>query len=115
MVVQTQSKGRGITGLRIGAANLQRYFPQRLPQIELQLDHLQILCELNDAFWEGQAELYDPRLGAWLESKNFQNGMGRDTVALSMVPSGEHSFRLQPIAWRDRRKRRPGRKVPALA
>ena len=65
MVVKTQSKGRGITGLHVGANNVRRYFPKDISVIELQLDHLQIQCGLPPDFWHGQPEIYDPRLGAW--------------------------------------------------
>ena len=39
--------------------------------IELELDHLRIQCWLDPAFWLDQPEISDPRLGAWLQSKNF--------------------------------------------
>jgi hypothetical protein len=42
MVVKTQNRGRSVTGLNVGANNVQRYFPQNILIIELQLDYLQI-------------------------------------------------------------------------
>ena len=73
MVVKTQSKGRGLTGLHVGATNVRRYFPRDISVIELQLDHLQIQCGLGPEFWQDEPEIHDPRLCAWLESKNFHN------------------------------------------
>jgi hypothetical protein len=100
MVVKTQSKGRGVTGLNVGANNVRRHFPKQIAVIELQLDHLQIQCGLTPNFWQGQPEIYDPRLCAWLESKNFHEGPDRTPVPLAMIPSGKNTFRLRPVALR---------------
>lgn len=96
MVVKTQSKGRGLTGLHIGANNARRYFPKDVAVIELQLDHLQIQCGLSPDFWKGRPEIYDPRLGAWLESRHLHGHPERTSIPLAMIPSGTNSFRLQP-------------------
>jgi hypothetical protein len=60
MVVMTQSKGPGATGLHVGADNVRRYFSKRIPVIELQLDHLRIQCCLSPDFWQSQPEIHDP-------------------------------------------------------
>ncbi len=44
MVVRTQNKGSHVTGLNVGANNVQRYFPKDILTIELQLGHLRIQC-----------------------------------------------------------------------
>jgi hypothetical protein len=98
MVVKTQSRGLEITGLQVGAHNVRRYFPRRVDVIELQLDHLQIQCGLAADFWEGQAQISDPRLCAWLESKSFHEKPVRSPIPLAMIPSGKNCFRLKPIA-----------------
>lgn len=98
MVVKTQSKGRGVTGLNVGINNVQRYFPRSVPFIELQLDHLQIQCDLPPDFWKGSPEIYDPRLCAWLESKHLDGNAGRASVPLAMIPAGKNSFRLRPVS-----------------
>jgi hypothetical protein len=97
MVVKTQSKGRGVTGLHVGAYNVRRYFPRHIAVIELQLDHLQIQCELDPGFWTGQPEIHDPRLCAWLESRHLHYVPGRTPVPLAMIPVGNNSFRLLPV------------------
>jgi hypothetical protein len=97
MVVKTQSKGRGVTGLHVGANNVRRYFPQGTSSIELVLGHLQIECGLKPAFWQGEPEIFDPRLCAWLESRLIQPKPGHTSVPLAMIPEGRNSFRLQPI------------------
>ena len=97
MVVKTQSKGRGLTGLHVGATNVRRYFPREISTIELELDHLQIQCGLSPAFWQDEPEIYDPRLCAWLESKNFHTRHDRTPVPLVLIPSGKNSFKLQPV------------------
>jgi hypothetical protein len=86
MVVLTQSKGHGVTGLHVGIDNVRRYFPKRISAIELQLDHLQIQCGLSPNFWEGQPE------------KQLHSKPNRAPVPLALVPAGKNSFRLQPIA-----------------
>jgi hypothetical protein len=102
MVVKTQSKGRGVMGLHVGASNVRRYFPRHLAVIELHLDHLQIQCGLRPDFWQDQPEIHDPRLCAWLESKNYHTRPDRTPVPLAMIPSGSSAFRLQPVAAIDR-------------
>jgi hypothetical protein len=81
MVVKTQSKGHGVTGLHVGSNNVRRYFPKGTKNIELQLGHLRIQCGLKPDFWQGQPEIYDPRLCAWLESKNMHGTANRTMAA----------------------------------
>jgi len=98
MVVKTHSKGQGMTGLHVGFANVRRYFPKHVPVIELHLDHLQIQCGLEPNFWQDQPEIHDPRLCAWLESKNFYRRQDRTPIPLAMIPSGKNCFKLQPVS-----------------
>lgn len=95
MVVKTQSKGRGITGLNVGSSNVQRYFSRSVSYVELQLDHVQIQCDLSPTFWQDQPEIFDPRLCAWLESKHLNPVAGREPVPLDLIPEGKNSFRLR--------------------
>ncbi len=97
MVVKAQSISRGISGLHIGSDNVRRYFPKNVATIELQLDHLRIRCGLAPDFWQGQPEIHDPRLCAWLETKHMHSSSGRTPVPLAMIPAGDNSFRLQPV------------------
>lgn len=97
MVVKTQSKARGVTGLNVGAYNVRRYFPKHVSVIELQLDHLRIQCGLSPEFWQGNPEIFDPRLCAWLESR-LHSKSDRSAVPLAMIPEGPASFRLQPVS-----------------
>ena len=97
MVVKTQSKGRGVTGLHVGVNNVRRYFPKSISSIELVLDHLQIECGLSPEFWQGEPEIFDPRLCAWLESRHMHTKPDRSSVPMAMIPEGKNSFRLQPI------------------
>lgn len=110
MVVMTQCKGREVTGLHVGAANARRYFPRDISAIELQLDHLRIECGLSPEFWSDQPEIHDPRLCAWLQSKQFASDSCHSPLPLDMIPSGENSFRLGP--WRPVKFQQP---APALA
>jgi hypothetical protein len=98
MVVKTQSKSRGVTGLHVGANNVRRYFPKNIAEIELQLDHLQIQCGLAPDFWKGEPEIHDPRLCAWLESKHMHGKRDRSPLPLAMIPAGKNAFRLQPVS-----------------
>jgi hypothetical protein len=97
MVVKTQSKGRGVTGLYVGVNNVRRYFSKNIPSIELQLDHLQIECGLKPGFWQGEPEIFDPRLCAWLESRHMHAKPDRSPIPLAMIPEGRNCFRLQPV------------------
>jgi hypothetical protein len=113
MVVKTQSKGRGVTGLHVGVNNVRRYFPKSISSIELVLDHLQIECGLKPAFWQGEPEIFDPRLCAWLESRHLQAKPDRASVPMAMIPEGKNSFRLQPIRLNGEVRHRLHREVAA--
>jgi hypothetical protein len=103
MVVKTQSKGRGITGLHVGVTNVRRYFSfsKEMSVVDLELDHLQIQCGLGPGFWQDEPEIYDPRLCAWLECKHFHARPDRTPVPLVMIPAGKNSFKLRPVRLHD--------------
>jgi len=113
MVVKTQSKGLGVTGLHVGVENVRRYFPKHIAVIELQLDHLQIQRGLAPDFWRDQPEIHDPRLCAWLESKSLHKRPDRTPVPLAMIPAGKNSFRLQPVSLTGHSKSRQARETAA--
>jgi hypothetical protein len=96
MIVEAQSRGLGRCGLYVGAENVRLYFPRSLSAIEFNLGHLKIECKLNPDFWQGQPEINDPRLGAWLDAKTMHENRHRSAVRLSMIPTGENAYRLQP-------------------
>ncbi|HEX8813185.1 MAG TPA: hypothetical protein VF742_14450 [Terracidiphilus sp.] len=97
MIVEAQSKGHGHCGLYIGAENARLYFPQNLSAVEINLGHLRIECRLPSDFWQGHAEIIDPRLCAWLENKHMHTNRNRGPVLLAMIPTGENTFKLQPL------------------
>lgn len=107
MVVKAQCKGREFTGVEVGAGNVRRYFPKDIEVIELHLDHLLIQCGLAPAFWRGQTEIRDPRLCAWLKSKNFHGRPGQAPIPLALIPSGKNCFRLQPLNGNGRSRFKP--------
>jgi hypothetical protein len=96
MVVKTRCKGREITGVEVGAVNVRRYFPKDAAEVELLLDHLHIQCGLTPEFWQGDTEIRDRRLCAWLEAKNFGRP-GEPPLPLALIPSGKNCFRVRPI------------------
>ncbi len=98
MVVKTQCTQREVTGLYVGSRNVQRYFPEQITDIELQLDHLRIQCGLAPDFWQGRPEIHDPRLCIWIQSKCFYSKPCRAPIQFVMTPSGKNSFKLQPAA-----------------
>jgi hypothetical protein len=89
-----------MTGVEIGASNVRRYFTPESTVIELLLDHLQIQCGLPPRFWQGETEICDPRLSAWLESKNFNGRPGDAPVPLALIPTGKDCFRLKTLSAR---------------
>jgi hypothetical protein len=91
-----------MTGVQIGVGNVRRYFSPESRVIELLLDHLQIQCGLSPGFWQGDTEIRDPRLSAWLESKNFNGRPGEAPIPLALIPSGKDCFRLRPLTHRPR-------------
>lgn len=98
MKVKALRVGSEVSGLLVGQSNVRRYFPRSIKQIELQLDHLRIECGLTPDFWRSEPEIHDPRLRLWLESKNHADKARRTSIPYAMIPSGEHSFRLEPVA-----------------
>jgi hypothetical protein len=97
ILVKTHNKGREVVGLEVGNSNARRYFSRDNAVIELELDHLQIQCGLSADFWDGTAEIRDPRLCAWLAQKNFNGKVGESPLPMAMIPSGKNSFRLKPL------------------
>ena len=104
MVVQTHDRhpGRsGTLGLHIGAVNVRQYFPRDVKLVELELDHLRIVCPLEPSFWEDNPEIHDLRLSSWLESKRNSGKLGSQAAPVAMIPSGKCSFRLQMVSKND--------------
>jgi len=98
MVVTTQENGREVLGLRVGAANVRKYFPRDMGAVELLLGDLRIQCSLPPNFWNGQPEIRDPRLGAWLKFKVSRARFSRKPVALAMERAGANVFMLRPVS-----------------
>lgn len=98
MVVRTLGSGREVSGLYIGTRNVRRHFPRNVGHIELQLGHLHIHCDLPPDFWSGKPEICDARLADWLFSRIFHGKASRAPVPVAMIPQGNHSFRVQPVA-----------------
>lgn len=107
MLVRIQNRGASVTGLNVGASNVRRYFPKQTSAIELLLDHLQIECGLNPEFWQGEGEIRDPRLCAWLELKNSAGLPTRTPPPLAMIPVGKNCFRLRPVTAGRRARSKP--------
>jgi hypothetical protein len=97
MVVSVKNGRRGVTGLHVGDGNVQRLFPPDVPTVELELDHLRIVCTLSPEFWDGEPEIHDDRLVSWLESKRMNGKLASVPAPVVMIPSGDHAFRLLPI------------------
>ncbi|HEX4322596.1 MAG TPA: hypothetical protein VHZ52_16905 [Acidobacteriaceae bacterium] len=101
MVVLTQDRHTGhsgAVGLHIGAVNVQQYFPRGVEMVELELDHLRIVCPLEPSFWQDQPEIHDHRLSSWLEAKRNSGKLGLRSAPVAMIPCGRSSFRLQILA-----------------
>ncbi len=98
MIVEVQHKGRNITGLKIGATNVRRYFPRGSSSIDIHLDHLQIQCDLHPGFWQNEPQITDPRLSAWLEAKDLRKVNKRAPVVVDLVPADQRSFRLKLVS-----------------
>lgn len=92
MLVKIQGNGRGVTGLYIGPRNVRRFFLPKTFSIDLELDHVEIRCDLESDFWHENPAISDPRLCSWLEGKR-RLACTRDI--LFMIPSGQYSYRLQ--------------------
>jgi hypothetical protein len=99
MVVTTQENGREVVGLRVGAANVRKYFPRDMRAVEFLLGDLRIQCNLSPSFWNGQPEIRDPRLGAWLKFKVSRTRANRKPVALSMEQAGANTFTLRSLPF----------------
>jgi|ERR1700676_2758354 len=98
MVVTTKDNGREVLNLRVGAANVRRYFPRSMGAVELLLGDLRIQCNLTPEFWKGRPEISDPRLGAWLKYKVSRERANRRPVALAMEHAGANAFTLRSVS-----------------
>lgn len=97
MYVKTHAREDGTTGLLVGAANARRFFAEGTAAIEIELGSLQIQCDLGPQFWRDEPVIHDPRLNAWLESRNLHGRPWREPVPMTLVPNGERRYRLQPV------------------
>lgn len=97
MVVTTQQFDREVIGLRVGAANVKRYFPKGMQQVELRLGDLRIQCDLPPTFWNGEPEIQDPRLCAWLKFKVLHEQGRRKAVCLAMEQADGNTFTLRSM------------------
>jgi hypothetical protein len=106
MRVKALRLGSEVSGLHIGHSNVRRHFPRNIKEIELQLDHLRIECGLTPDFWRSVPEIHDPRLRLWLASKNHAEKACRTSIPFVMIPSGEHSFKLEIAARKGENRNR---------
>ena len=97
MVVSKKSRRLGTTGLHVGDGNVRLLFPPEISIVELELDHLRIVCTLEPDFWDGEPEIHDARLDSWLRAKRTSGKLAPAPAPLAMIPSGDHAFRLTPI------------------
>jgi hypothetical protein len=97
MVVTTQQNGNGVTGLRVGAANVRRYFPKTVRRVKLRLGDLEIDCKLSPAFWHGKPEIDDRRLCEWLQFRQSHERADRKPIHLAMEHAGDDSYTLRGI------------------
>lgn len=102
MVVRTHEKHpyrRGVVGLHIGALNVQEYFPRGLQDVELELDHLRIVCPLEPSFWSDSPVIHDQRLSLWLEAKRTSGKLAGKSAPVKLVPVEDgRAFRLQLLS-----------------
>jgi hypothetical protein len=115
MVVTTQENGREVPGLRVGAANVRKYFPRDMGAVELLLGDLRIECSLPPNFWNGQPEIRDPRLGAWLKFKVLRARSNRKPIALAMERAGANAFTLRSMPYLPQRAAAPKRVAGRMA
>jgi hypothetical protein len=90
MVVKTQCNGREVTGLCVGSTNARRYFSRNLKSVELHLGDLRIQCNLAPDFWQGRADIHDPRL--------CDRSRKMVPVPMALEQFGMNSFKLTPSA-----------------
>lgn len=105
MLVKAQYKGHVVTALSVGQRNARRYFARSASSVEFELDHLRITCGLPPQFWDGEAQISDQRLCAWLESKRHPRRSSRGSAVLAMTPCGKNSFKLTVIPAKDAQRR----------
>ena len=89
MVVRTHERHpdrRGLVGLNIGESNVQEYFPPGLQAVELELDHLRIVCTLQPSFWKESPVIHDHRLSLWLEAKRNCGKLAARSAPAVLIP-----------------------------
>jgi hypothetical protein len=95
MVVEAQWKGHKITGLRLDASDVQRYFPKHVSMVELHIGHLCIGCQLPPGFWRGAPVIGDPRLCEWLEARQFGYLHPDSDLQWALIPEGRGKFKVE--------------------
>jgi len=100
MVVQTFELTPGVAGrmgLDVGASNVREHFSRGVLSVELELDHLRIVCALEPEFWEGRPEIHDARLSLWLEAKRMGGKLVGAAAPMAMIPVDGGAFRLEAV------------------
>jgi hypothetical protein len=86
-------------GVRIGAANRDRYFVRTWSEIEVELDGQIHTFLLTEGFWNKCPEFRDPGKSAikdWLQRhKTIERPRGHPP-RMSLIPLGGNKFRLVP-------------------
>lgn len=100
MLVKTQQNGLEVTGLKVGAANVRRYFPRTVSRVKLRLGDLEIDCKLSPEFWNGKPEIQDPRLCEWLQFRRLRRQARGKSMPLAMEHAGGDSYTLEDFASR---------------
>jgi hypothetical protein len=97
MVIFTLDKRPGVVGLHVGTENVQQFFSPDTLLVELELDHLSIVCTLDPSFWQDRPVIHDLRLSSWLDAKRTGGKLASPSGRLALIPSGPNAFRLQPL------------------
>jgi len=98
MIVRTLQNGQEVTGLRVGATNVRRYFPRAVSRVKLRFGDLEIECKLTPEFWHGKPEIQDPRLREWLQYRQSRQRTDRKPITLAMDYAGGDSYIIEAIA-----------------
>ena len=92
---------RGLISLLVGTENVQQHFAPGTMTVELELDHVRIVCTLEPSFWQDRPEIRDYRLSSWLEGKR-SSGKTPGTMSMlaapvALVAGHDRTFRLQAV------------------
>jgi len=94
MQVSAWTNGNGTFGVRIGAANREKFFSPHWKEIHVEIEGETHAIPICGGFWRHCPEVRSPAIRAWLKQHHTLRWAKGDPPRAELIPVGEARFRL---------------------